>query len=52
MYKIYYFDVNQKKIRSFSTIAVSITDAITRLFYTDLQEHPVYQFLKIERLKL
>ena len=52
MYKIYYFDVNQKKFRSFSTIAVSITDAITRLFMTDMQDEPIYRFVKFERLKV
>ena len=52
MYKIIYLDVNQNKIRSFSTVAVSVADAITRLFISDTQDHPKYRFIKIDRLKV
>lgn len=51
MYKIYYFDVKQCKYKSFSTIALNVSDAITRLFLTDTYDEPVYKIIKIDRLK-
>ena len=47
MYRIYYLD-DKNRLRTFNTIAVSIDDAITRLFKCDPNESKTYKLIKLD----